>query len=90
MFEGSEKKIEIIFSRQSPKLRSLPEKFWDKVVRACGASIISRADFPQMTSFLLSESSLFLWDHRLVMITCGKTELPRSFFKILKGISKII
>ena len=88
MFEGSEKKIEILFSKQSPKLRSLPEKFWSQVVKACGASIVSRVDFPNITSYLLSESSLFLWDHRLVMITCGKTELPLSLFKILKGISK--
>lgn len=88
MFEGSEKKIEIIFSKNSPKLRSLSEKFWQGVVRACGANIISRLDFSDITSFLLSESSLFLWDHRLVMITCGKTELPLSFFKMLKGISR--
>lgn len=88
MFEGSEKKIEIIFSEQSPKLRSLPEKFWEGVVKACGANIVSRVEFSDITSFLLSESSLFLWDHRLVMITCGNTELPRSFFKILKGVSK--
>lgn len=88
MFEGSEKKLEIIFSKNSPKLRSLPEKFWNGVVNVCGASIISRVEFSDVTSFLLSESSLFLWDHRLVMITCGKTELPLSFFKMLKGISK--
>lgn len=88
MFEGSEKKLEIIFSRKSPKLRSLPEKFWEEVVKACGANIISRVEFSDITSFLLSESSLFLWDHRLVMITCGKTELPLSFFKMLKGISR--
>lgn len=88
MFEGSEKKIEIIFSKESEKLRSLPEKFWRKVVKACGAEIISQVNFSDITSFLLSESSLFLWDHRLVMITCGKTELPRSFFQLLKGTSK--
>ena len=80
MFEGSEKKIEIIFSKRAGKLRSLPEKFWNDVVRACGAGIISCVNFPQVTSFLLSESSLFLWDHRLVMITCGKDQAALRFF----------
>lgn len=88
MFEGSEKKIEIIFSKQAKSLRLQPQKFWNDVVKACGARIVSRKEFPLVTSFLLSESSLFLWDYRLVMITCGKTNLSSAFFKILKGVSR--
>ena len=84
MFEGSEKKIEVIFSPDSPSLLELPLKFWKKIVRSCGAEIISQADFPEIHSYILSESSLFVWSHRLVLITCGKTALSQSFIKILK------
>ena len=84
MFEGSEKKLEVILSPGSPGLRGLPEKFWLKLVRACGADIVRRADFSDITAFLLSESSLFVFDHRMIMITCGRTDLPRSFLKLLK------
>ena len=88
MFEGSEKKLEIIFSEESPSLRSFPKKFWEGIVKACGASVISSSKFSCIDSYILSESSLFLWDHRLVLITCGKTILPNSLLKILKTTSK--
>ena len=88
MFEGSEKKIEIIFSKKIPSLRSLPESFWRKVVKACGAEVISISRFPKIDSYILSESSLLIWDYRLIMITCGKTVLPKALLKILKKVSK--
>ncbi len=88
MFEGSEKKLEIIFSAKSLSLRSLPEKFWQDIIKTCGASIIKSSKLPFINSYILSESSLFIWDHRLVLITCGKTTLPNSLLKILKTIPK--
>ena len=88
MFEGSEKKIEFIFSPQSPSLFKKPTKFWEKLVKSCGADIISCSKFPKIHSYILSESSLFVWDHRLVLITCGKTTLAKAFIKILKKTQK--
>ena len=88
MFEGSEKKIEVIFSLNSPSLLNQTEKFWKKVVQACGADIISCLKFPKIHSYLLSESSLFIWPHRLVFITCGKTVLSKSFIKLLNVFSE--
>ena len=85
MFEGSEKKIEVIFSSNSPSLLKRPDKFWRKIVQTCKADIISCSKFPKAHSYLLSESSLFIWPHRLVFITCGKTVLSKSFIKILKS-----
>ena len=88
MFEGSEKKLEIIFSSKRPSLRSLPDKFWADVIKSCGARIISSSKLPLIHSYILSESSMFLWDHRLVLITCGQTTLLKSLLKILKKISQ--
>ena len=88
VFESSEKKLEIIFSDQSPSLRTLPESFWGKIIKACGASMISSNTYPSVTAYLLSESSLLIWDHRMVMITCGRTVLPNAFLQTLKTFSK--
>lgn len=87
MFEGSEKKLEIIFSKNSPSLRSLPQKFWEDVVRACSAHIVSTKKYPLVDSYILSESSMFVWDHRLILITCGQTTLAHSLLEILKHAS---
>ena len=88
MFEGSEKKIEVIFSENSPSLLKQPLSFWKDLVRSCGAEIISYSKFPEVHSYILSESSLIVWDHRLIFITCGKTTLSKSLIKILKNFPK--
>jgi len=82
-FEGSEKKIEIIFKPSAPNLRSLSATFWDDVVWAAGAKILSKVSNDHLDAYLLSESSLFVYDHYLVMITCGRTRLIQSVKKIL-------
>ncbi len=85
MFEGSEKKIEVIFSSKSSSLLEKPVSFWEKIVRLSGARIISHSQFPKMHSFILSESSLFVSQNRLVLITCGQSALFKSLIKILKS-----
>lgn len=87
MFEGSEKKLEIVFSQNSHCLRSLREGFWKSVVKACGATIISKQKFQHVDSYILSESSMFVWSHRLVLITCGKTSLAHSLLKVLNSMA---
>ena len=88
VFESSEKKLEIVFSDKAPSLRSLPESFWRKVSGSCGASVVSSTAYPSATAFLLSESSLLVWDHRIVMITCGKTTPAVALLKVLKAVPK--
>ena len=85
MFEGSEKKIELILSPDSPSLLERPLAFWKKIVHTAGAGLISHIRFPKVHSFILSESSLLLWERRLVLITCGKTRLLKSLIKLLKS-----
>nr|MDA3814112.1 hypothetical protein [Candidatus Cloacimonadota bacterium] len=69
-------------------LRSIKELQWEKVVEACGAKIISKIETEQVNAYLLSESSLFLWDNRILIITCGTTALYKSFLEIMKFIKK--
>ncbi len=86
-FEGPEKKVEIICSDSFPQdLRELNSSFWEGVVKACNADILSKIHGTHFDAYLLSESSLFVGSKQLIMITCGKTKLLNSLPEILKAI----
>jgi len=74
-FEGAEKKLDLVIAPgpSTPRLRELGTAFWERVVTAAGARVLSEIRNKACTAFLLSESSLFVWDRRLVLITCGLT-----------------
>lgn len=80
-FEGSEKKIEVVLS---PSCGNLRLKDWAPLVSKIGAQILSQMSSPSCTAYLLSESSLFVWDHRLTMITCGQTTLIHAAIDLFK------
>ena len=77
-FEGSEKKIELVVEASCPSLRSLGYPFWHDVVKAAEADILSTLSNQYCDTYLLSESSLFVWDDRCLMLTCGNTTLVNS------------
>lgn len=58
------------------------------MVRACGAQIISKISTRHLDAYILSESSLFVWENRLLIITCGKTTPIRSVPVILEFLKK--
>ncbi|MCZ4336496.1 adenosylmethionine decarboxylase [Shewanella colwelliana] len=74
-FEGSEKRIEIVVNGDSQSLRSFGDSFWQQAVAKAGADVLSKISNSGCDAYLLSESSLFVWDKRLVMLTCGSTNL---------------
>ncbi len=75
-FEGTEKKFELVATEA--RFLSLGADFWRKCVRLAGAQILSEIRNEKMVAYLLSESSLFVWDDRITMITCGRTSLVKS------------
>ncbi|GAA5140316.1 adenosylmethionine decarboxylase [Thalassotalea piscium] len=78
-FEGAEKKAEIQTDlKQISLLNDLPDSFWKTLVSCCKAQVLSTISNPQCKAFLLSESSLFVWDDRLLILTCGETQLVNS------------
>lgn len=83
IFEGPEKKLEIILSSPDPNLRSGQNGRWLRVVAASGAQILSRASTPTQDAYLLSESSLFVWRDGILMITCGRTRLIDALDEVL-------
>ena len=81
-FEGSEKKVEIIVDDDCQSLRTHKDK-WEGVVKLANAAILSSISNQRCDAYLLSESSLFVYDHRVVMITCGTTTLIDAIEEIL-------
>ncbi len=86
-FEGPEKKLELVVTPDSASLRSLGEDIWRDVVRAAGADVISVMRNDHCDAYLLSESSLFVFDDYCVMITCGLTTLVDAVARLLEAIS---
>jgi S-adenosylmethionine decarboxylase len=87
-FEGPEKKLEIILRRPWPGLRAGTRDHWDRVAAASRARILNGIRSPEMDAYLLSESSLFVWDGRVLMITCGQTTLVEALPEILTLVPK--
>jgi S-adenosylmethionine decarboxylase len=87
-FEGPEKKLEIILFAPQADLRSNCDGRWNRVVEASRAAIISGISTDDLDAYLLSESSLFVWEDRILMITCGKTTLIQAVPELFKIINK--
>lgn len=85
-FEGPEKKLELVVTEDFPSLRSLGDQMWQRVVRSAGAKVLSVLRSEQCDGYLLSESSLFVFDDWFVMITCGRTTLVNAVEEILHSI----
>ncbi len=87
IFEGSEKKFEaVIQSEQS--LLNIEDKFWRDLVKQAKATVLSSVKNEHMKAFLLSESSLFVWHDRILLITCGQTSLVNAIDFLIKHFGK--
>ena len=83
-YEGSEKRLEIT---STLNLLEFENDFWQEMVKQADAYIISEVENDHLKAFLLSESSLFVWKHRILLITCGETHLLQAslfFQKMVK------
>ncbi len=87
-FEGSEKKIEVILADSSLKLRSFGQPFWADIVACANAEILSSVSNEFCDAYLLSESSLFVWDDRFVMLTCGTTTLADAVMSFIESVGE--
>ncbi|KAJ4461930.1 adenosylmethionine decarboxylase [Paratrimastix pyriformis] len=77
-FEGNEKKLELDFVVQSDDkqgLRRISRSEWDAILLDGHCSIVSRTSNSYIDSYVLSESSLFVFRHKVIIKTCGTTTL---------------
>lgn len=80
-FEGPEKCLEVDFcvgSGPHDGLRSIVRQKWDNLLRSCGCEIISVKSNSDLDSYVLSESSMFVYRWKLILKTCGKTSPLRA------------
>ncbi|KAG1365423.1 S-adenosylmethionine decarboxylase proenzyme 4-like [Cocos nucifera] len=83
-FEGFEKRLELHFSGDNPLgLRYLSIDDLQQVLDAVQCSIVSAAGNRSFDAYVLSESSLFLYPHKIILKTCGTTQLLRSIPSLL-------
>lgn len=85
-FEGPEKKAEIVVGPGCPSLRSLGPARWEAIVAKSRSKILSRIGNEHCDAYLLSESSLFVFDEWALMLTCGRTTLVPSLLEILNHV----
>ena len=90
-FEGFEKRLEIsffepsIFSDPEGKgLRLLSKSQLDEILGPAECTIVSSLSNDFVDSYVLSESSLFVYPYKIIIKTCGTTKLLRAIPPILK------
>lgn len=90
-FEGFEKRLEITFSQPSifsdPSglgLRALTRTQIDSVLELAHCTIVSQLSNDEFDSYVLSESSLFVYPFKMILKTCGTTRLLSSIPRILE------
>lgn len=90
-FEGFEKRLDISFFEPSifadPEgkgLRLLSKDKLDEILKPAECTIVSSLSNDDVDSYVLSESSLFVYPYKIIIKTCGTTKLLQSIAPILK------
>ncbi|OIT35049.1 PREDICTED: S-adenosylmethionine decarboxylase proenzyme 4-like [Nicotiana attenuata] len=82
-FEGFEKRLELHFSGDDPVigmggLRQVDFDSIEEVLHAVQCTVVSAAGNQYFDSYVLSESSLFVYPTKIIIKTCGTTQLLKS------------
>lgn len=89
-FEGSEKKLVVDFcSDVAFDLRRMPRAEIDAFLTAAKCTIISQTSTEELDSYVLSESSLFIYPNQVIVKTCGTTSLLYCLPKLLESAAKL-
>ena len=86
IFEGPEKNLQVIFNNKyydTGTLRSISQDRWQEMLKYAKCKILTTKTNKQLTSYILSESSLFIYDDRIILKTCGITPLLNALDDII-------
>ncbi|KAF9577362.1 spermidine resistance protein, partial [Lunasporangiospora selenospora] len=65
-------------------LRIVPKPVWDEMLAIVKCQVLNSIQNDCMDAYLLSESSFFVYPHKLILKTCGTTTLLMALPKILQ------
>lgn len=93
-FEGPEKLLEIWYADSKEALptgmhstlRAIPRHEWEYILDRVQCKILSQVKTEVMDSYVLSESSLFVFDHKMILKTCGTTTLLHGIQPFLNAV----
>ncbi|KAK9750474.1 hypothetical protein RND81_02G200000 [Saponaria officinalis] len=90
-FEGFEKRLEISFFEpgifvdpEGKGLRALSKAQLDEILGPAECTIVDSLANESVDSYVLSESSLFVYSYKIIIKTCGTTKLLHSIPPILR------
>lgn len=90
-FEGFEKRLEISFFQpgifvdpEGRGLRALSKEQLDEILGPAECTIVDSLANESVDSYVLSESSLFVYEYKIIIKTCGTTKLLRAIPPILR------
>ncbi|KAI5967994.1 SPE2 [Candida margitis] len=101
-FEGPEKLLEIWFWKSETDipqdagtgvgdgLRSIPLEKWVKILDLVNCKILSMKSCKFMDAYLLSESSLFVFPHKMILKTCGTTTTLACLQELFQTVQKCL
>lgn len=96
-FEGPEKLLEIWFwpsedhlpkGYSSEGLRCIPLAKWVEILDLVSCKILSMNSSKFMDAYLLSESSLFVFPHKMILKTCGTTTTLSCLEELFQIVNK--
>lgn len=92
-FEGPEKLLEVWFAPgpsalpagvKENGLMSVASKTWEGMLDLVACKVLSVVSSDHMDAYLLSESSMFVFPHKLILKTCGTTTLLLGLRRLLR------
>lgn len=93
MNPGPEKLLEVWFSASPATLpasvppnglKVVPTELWKDMLDLVNCKVLSVVESDHVDAYLLSESSMFVFPHKLILKTCGTTTLLAGLPKILE------
>ncbi|GAB7347023.1 hypothetical protein MBLNU459_g3169t1 [Dothideomycetes sp. NU459] len=92
-FEGPEKLLEVWFSPSAAELpasaqplglKAVSGDTWKEMLDLVNCKVLSVVESEHLDAYLLSESSMFVFPHKLVLKTCGTTTLLYGLPRMLE------
>ncbi|KAG9235170.1 putative S-adenosylmethionine decarboxylase proenzyme [Amylocarpus encephaloides] len=92
-FEGPEKLLEVWFAAtpdvlppgtKKDGLKAVPADTWKEMLDLVNCKVLSVVESDHVDAYLLSESSMFIFPHKLILKTCGTTTLLLGLRRMLR------